>query len=322
MKHPDRRGRADGRHAVRAVRTEAVERVATALVDRRPASTVRSGGLDALCAGLDRLLATEDPDLMLRRAVELARDEIGLVRTAIHVLDGCKSLMFGSWASDAQGQIVDEHHVVYAISARDRVVLRPDEAAAHYEVFKRCLIVEHRTRGTDVAASAWVAITPIRCGRRVVGVMVNDAGPSETPFAETKQALAAILCSVLGPAFAARRRGTEVTGVAVAGDLPVHRLVTSTLAMLAQDPGVTVNQIARRLAVGPRRLKGLFEASLGVSFAQYHDRVRLDRLAFLVARGGTTLPEAAVAAGFESYGHLRRVVVTSRWNAVLDRCAG
>jgi hypothetical protein len=56
-----------------------------------------------------------------------------------------------------------------------------------------------------------------------------------------------MLCSVLGPALAssARAKAKDVPRKR----LPAHGLVIASIAMLAQDPGVGVDQIAHPLAV-------------------------------------------------------------------------
>lgn len=272
--------------------------------------------LGPLLSAFDRLLTIEAPDALLRRAVELARDTIGLVRVSIYVLDQSRYLMLGTWGSDSRGAILDEHHVMHAMGKTDREALRCDEEGAQYAVFENCLIVEQRSHGTKVEGRGWVACTPIRCGETIIGMMFNDAGPARAAFDQAKQAEAAILCSLLGTilsSLAAMRRA----GTARKNRLPVHRLVMASVAMLAQDPGIGTDQIARQLAVSPRRLAGIFESSMGVSLVNYRNRARLDRLALLIARGRTSLPDAAIAAGFESYAQCQRVFRTFRWMALL-----
>jgi transcriptional regulator GlxA family with amidase domain len=146
-------------------------------------------------------------------------------------------------------------------------------------------------------------------------MMFNDAGPSYAAFDEAKQARAAILCSVLGAALGSLARARS----AKTDRLPMHRHVMATVAMLAQDPGVGVNQIARQLAVSARSLTRLFEATLGLSLGEYRNRVRLDRVALLIAKGHTSLRDAAIAAGFASYAQFQQISRMFRWKALFDR---
>jgi RNA polymerase sigma-70 factor, ECF subfamily len=293
-------------------------RLGAAQASRKSATAAASGDIEPLLLAFDRLLAIEDPDAAVRRAIELARDRIGLVRVSAYVVDQCSHLMLGTWGSDASGAIVDEHHVMYAMSRLDRDIFRSDEAGAQYTVLEQGLVVEHRAGGTEVAGRGWITCTPIRCGHAVMGMMCNDAGLSRAAFEEAKQAQLAILCSVLGTALASLT-GTHKRGNAGADHLPAHRLVMAAVAMLAQDPGVGVTHIARQLAISRQRLTRLFEGTLGVPLEQYRNRVRLDRVALLLANGRTSLPQAAVAAGFADCAQFHRVFRAFRWMAQLNR---
>ena len=282
---------------------------------RTPADCVGTDTLDPLLLAFDQLLAIESSDAVIRRAIELARDRIGLVRVSIYVIDRCRHLMLGTWGSDSSGAILDEHHVMYAVSGLERTAFRPCLDGSPYTVFEGCLIVEHGSQRTEVANPGWVTCTPIGWGERVIGMMLNDAGPFSLAFDDAKQAKAAILCSVLSAALGSLDRAGSIT----TDRLSIHRLVMATVSMLAQDPGVHVSEIAEQLAVSSRRLTRLFEATLGVSLGEYRNRVRLDRVALLLARGSTTLPDAAIAAGFASYAQFQHVARMFRWMAQLDQ---
>jgi AraC-like DNA-binding protein len=292
-------------------------RLGPAILSKEAANVVAPSRLEALFSAVDQLLTIEDADAIVLRAIELARDQIGLVRVSIYVADGCRHLMLGTWGSDSTGAIVDEHHVMYAMSGPDREAFAPDEAGAPYAVVEDRVVVEHQSRRRKIAHRGWITCTPIRCGQEVIGMAFNDAGPSHADFDETKQAEMTMLCSVLGPALASLARAK--TKDVASERLPVHRLVMASVAMIAQDPGVGVDQIARRLAVSRQRVARLFEATLGVSLPEYRNRARLDRVAFLIAKGGTSLPEAAVAAGFKSHAQFQQVSRTFRWMALLKR---
>src|SRR5262245_25596315 len=77
-----------------------------------PAPTVldrsTDGSLASLLSAFDEILAIDDPDVILRRAVELARARIGLARVGIFLLDRSRNLMLGTWGSDLDGAVVDE----------------------------------------------------------------------------------------------------------------------------------------------------------------------------------------------------------------------
>ena len=157
------------------------------------------GQLAGLLSAFDDILALDDPDAILRRSVEAACTRFGLTRAAIFLYDGTRDMMLGTWGTDLQGAIVDEHQIMYSLSDVDREAFRrAKEEGAHFTVFDDCPIVEHHGSETRVAGRGWVTWTPILSPRGIIGVLFNDVGLSRAPVDETKQAHAAILCTLLG----------------------------------------------------------------------------------------------------------------------------
>ena len=114
-------------------------------------SSVR-GKLAELLSAFDEILALDDPDVILRRAVELAHERIGLQRAGIFLLDRAHDRMLGTWGSDLHGKLTDEHHIMYDVSATDREALRRSEVEGeHFTVFDNCPIVEHHHSETRVS---------------------------------------------------------------------------------------------------------------------------------------------------------------------------
>jgi hypothetical protein len=222
---------------------------------------------DGLYADLERWLAIQDPDAVLRRGVELARDIIGLVRVSFYVRGQGRHFLWGTWGSDSRGAIVDEHHVLYATNELDTTP--PDHEAARYSVFEDCLLVEHGTCRTDVAARGWVTRTPIRYGQSVIGLMFNDAGPGQAAFDEVKQAQAAILCSLLGAALGPLAGAHEVGAVTTDGR---NRLRLDCVAFLMASGGTC-----------------LADAAIAAGFASQAEFQRVSRM---FRRTGALRPDA------------------------------
>jgi AraC-like DNA-binding protein len=264
------------------------------------------GKLAGLLSAFDEILAIDDPDAILRRAVELARHRIGMDRVAIFLLDRQRNLMLGTWGSDLDGNIVDEHQIMYEVNETDREVFRRSgEHGAHFTVFDNCPIVEHTAGETRVAGRGWVACSPIRSARAPIGILFNDAGLSGKEVDEAKQEHAAILCSLLGTILDPVR-GLIVGGQPVSGE--THgRLVSAACSMLAKDPTMGGKQIAANLQISLSRLARVFKSQLGMSLVEYRNRLRLERFALLVDQGRTNLMGAALAAGFGSYAQFHRV---------------
>jgi AraC-like DNA-binding protein len=288
------------------------DRLDPILASRRASNAVSPDSLEPLFSAFAELLTIDDADAIVQRAVELARDRVGLVRASIYLATEGRDFMLGTWSSDSSGAILDEHQVVCQVSSSDlETVLAEDEADA-YTVFRDYLIVEHRRGGTSVGRRGWITCTPIRCGEGFIGMMLNDAGVSHAPLDRTKQAELVVLCFLLG---------TTLASLAATRDLRLHHVLMTAVAMLLRDPGVGRHKIARRLGIGTQRMTRMFESGLRVSLPDYRNRLRLDRFALLVANGATSLRDAAVAAGFKSHVQCQQVSRAFRWMAYLKRLA-
>jgi AraC-like DNA-binding protein len=261
----------------------------------------------SLLSALDELRALDDTDQVLRRAIELARDRIGLKRVGVFLLDPARNVMLGTWGMDLSCTVVDEHQVIYDLCGSDEEALRRSaDERIHFTVFENCPIIEHHRGETRIAGRGWVAKTPIRSSDAAIGMMFNDAGLTGAPVDEAKQAQAAILCMMLGSmldpvrGLAGRRAGPLF-------ESPSQSLVSSAVEMLNKEPGMGGREIAAALNISESRLGRMFKAVKGVSLVDYRNRLRLERFVALLDRGGTNLLDAALEAGFGSYSHFHRV---------------
>jgi AraC-like DNA-binding protein len=264
------------------------------------------GSLVALLAALDQIVVLEDPDAILRRAVELARERIGLTRVGIFLLDRPRDLMLGTWGSDIRGALVDEHHVMYAVANPDREAFRRAEEGEHFTIFDDCPIVEHRAGESAVRGRGWVAFTPVRSAHTTIGMLFNDAGVSGAPVDAAKQAQAAILCALIGSVLDPVR-GSRGLGGVTSDESSQRGLASAVVALLAKDPGLGGKNIADQLDVSLGRLARAFKAEMGISLIEYRNRLRLDRFTALLDMGHRNLLDAALAAGFGSYAQFHRV---------------
>ena len=260
-----------------------------------------------MLAALDELRLLEDTDLILRRAVELARDRIGLKRAGIFVLDPSRDLMLGTWGMDVSCSVVDEHHIVYDLCETDLEALRRSrEEGAHFTVFENSPIIEHQGNETRIAGRGWVAKTPIRSTNGPIGMLFNDAGLTDAVVDETKQAHAAVLCWVLGMMLDPARVWFGRRSVP-SMESPSQWVVSSAVGMLDENPGMGGKELAAVLNVSVSHLARVFKTVMGMSLVEYRNRLRLDRFAGLLDRGFDNLQDAARAAGFGSYTQFYRV---------------
>jgi len=261
--------------------------------------------LGSLIAAFDELSRTDDVDTMLRGAVEIALKRIGLQRVGMFLLDAPRNLMLGTWGTDLDGNIVDEHHVMYDFGDNDKECFRRAAQGVPFTIIDNCPIVLQLPAETRVVGRSWVASTPIRSARAAMGMMFNDSGISGEPPDPSKQARAAVLCSLLGTVLdlshgqAAQARGSRSpTG---------HPLVRQTVRLLTKDPSLGGKDLAGELDISLSRLARVFKIEMGMSLVEYRNRLRLERFQVLLDAGGENLLAAALAAGFGSYAQFHRV---------------
>ena len=262
--------------------------------------------LAGILAAFDELLLLEDADTILKRAVELAREKIGLGRVGLFLVDERRKVMLGTWGTDLEGRTVDEHHVMYDLGDNDREAFRRARAGVHFTVLENCPIVVQLETETRVLGQGWVACTPIRSARADIGMLFNDTGLSGVPVDEAKQARAAILCSLLGTVLDLTHSQPERSkpGPLAASN---HPMIVHALRLLAKDPSLSGKHLAMKLGISLSRLARVFKADTGLSLVEYRNRLRLERFQVLVDAGGENLLEAALAAGFGSYAQFHRV---------------
>ncbi len=263
--------------------------------------------LATLLTAFDELLLLDDTDTILRRAVELALDPIGLVRVGLFLLDEPRNLMLGTWGTDLDGKVVDEHHVMYEVGENDREVFRRAATkGARFTVIENCPIVVQLKNETRVVGRGWVGCTPIRSARAPIGMLFNDAGVTGTLVDEAKQTRAAILCSLLGTVLDIVR-GKPGRGSAHPALSAGHPMVVRVVRMLAKDPSLSGKYLASELGMSLSRLARVFKTEMGMSLVEYRNRLRLERFQVMVDEGGENLLAAAMAAGFGSYAQFYRV---------------
>jgi AraC-like DNA-binding protein len=260
-------------------------------VGRRPRPRANEG-VSSLWAALEELRMLGDPDLIVRRAIELGRDALGLRGGRIVVLDPSRALMFGTWGMDLSGAVVDERGLVLEFRGSDlEAVRRLEQEGAPFTVFDN--------------GTGWVAKTPIRSMHETIAMLVNDGGMTGAEVEETKQTSAAILCSMLGELLAPVRR--RFIRAAPSGARGPETVVASAIALLERDPGLAGKELAASLNVQLSYLRSIFKVLVGMSLTDYRNQLRLDRLQSLLASNAVNMKSAAHQAGFGSYAQFHRV---------------
>ena len=172
--------------------------IARDISERRGSEERRSvtvQGLRAIVEIADDLIGCTDIVMLRRKAVELARERLGLERAAVFLSDGRHAI--GTFGTDMKGQTTDErsHRFVMDDAWRARFQLRGQHeprwsiSLEHLQEWQNGVM---QSRGTG-----WVAVTPIQTDRKAVGVFINDSAITKAPFDPVKQEIVAVYCSML-----------------------------------------------------------------------------------------------------------------------------
>jgi AraC-like DNA-binding protein len=272
-----------------------------------PLPAVRAGAtrddVRGLAAAFQELSSLTESDEVLKRAVELARESIGVERAAIYLIDQAARLMRGTWGTDLERHTIDEHHLMTDWSEDSREVFRrAAEEGMPWTLVENAPIVEQLESETRVCGRSWLACTPIFSARRPIGIMFNDAGRSGIPFDEERQRLLAILCAFIGVVLDLPAGSNEPAA-------PFRRtsgLISAVVQELARAPSLSGATLARKHGISVSRLARAFKGEMGISIVEHRNRLRLQRFFRLVEVGHGLLP-AALEAGFGSYAQFHRV---------------
>jgi AraC-like DNA-binding protein len=262
----------------------------------------------SLLAAVEELMALRDPDQMLRRAVELARDRLGLERVGLYFRDPKESrLLFrGTWGTGANGETTDERGLHYECSPEDYEALRHTQQNGalwlYYEHARHFAEAEDRS---IVIGQGWLVVTPLVCSGEVVGVLFNDTALSHTEVDHGKQARAAVFCGIIASLFVNRRDGIGWRPLPDEG--AGASLAQRAVRALERDPVVTGERIAQEMGISPGHLARTFKSEMGISLVEYRNRLRIERFLRAVQSGNESLLRAALDAGFGSYAQFFRV---------------
>lgn len=270
----------------------------------RPLRLTEPRQLSTLVAAAMSACSAAAADRVLRSAVELCRLVFQMERTAIFLLDQENGAMVGTWGTDGRGRTVDEHHIMYEFGPSDRALFERARRGQLWTVYDNLPLVTQLKDETRVVGRGWVAVTAILGPHGPVGTLFNDTALSHAPVDESKQARAALLCSLLGQALDGRRRATAGSPVR---PQRTHPLVAEVTRALAADPTLSCEALAKRVHLSTGRLARIFKRETRTSLVEHRNDLRLARfLDGAYPRAGSLL-EAALDAGFGSYAQFHRV---------------
>ncbi len=273
-----------------------------------------TGPADVLSAA-DELVTYRDLDVLLRRAVELARDRIGLERSALFLYDETGENLCGTWGTGLAGETQDERGLYFKAGFHHKeATAQAIAGVSRWMVFTDAPLIVRVEGEPRVVARGWNVITPILGRRGALGLLTNDCARTGSPVDEGTQMQAAIFCRLLGGIIEDVRMGADalpwkslLARLPRVGDDDRESLVISVVHALHKDPALSGRELAKRFAVSASKLTHAFKEEMGVSLVEYKNRLRLERFLILVAPGGGNLMQAALDAGFGSYAQFHRV---------------
>ena len=167
-----------------------------------------TAGLRATLGAADELIGITDREQLFRRAVEVARERLGLERVGISLLAEDGEHINPTFGTDFDGKTVDERGDTLPMgeawrklkervaSGQTRWIHLPDHQCGYLKNGKQVRLVK-----------SWVVLSPIYSDDRLIGALSNDTAITKKPIDETQQELVAVYCSLLGNIL--RRRSAE-----------------------------------------------------------------------------------------------------------------
>lgn len=268
----------------------------------------------AISTASSALPSCTDADEMLRVAVGLARDVIGLERVAFYMRDpSAERLLFrGTWGTGADGATRSEHASCHELSLSDGLALQnlrdtgmPALCRPRAEWFSSEGSAGEKA-SEQAAGDGWVMVTPLFAAGHLVGVMYYDA-PRPRGGEPGKQAAAAVLCGMVAIDYVARRGPVRFQPLGAA-TMP-SRLVQRIREAIDENPARRGKDLAVEFGVSPGHLARAFKREMGLSLVDYRNRKRIDRFWDTLRRRGRaySLKQAAFDAGFGSYAQFNRI---------------
>jgi signal transduction histidine kinase len=196
------------------------------------------------------MLACETQDELWQKAIELAREQLGVERCAIFVRDAESNEMVGTFGTDLQRHTTDERELRFVPHEPIwQTVLQKMRMPSQWVVNHEARMFEwHLEGGTNrMIGSGWVVLTPISARDNVpFAIMSNDCAISHNPLDDERQDLLAVFCSLLGNIVERKHLETQLQGEAAKGAAAAER------SRLARELHDSVSQALFGIALGAR----------------------------------------------------------------------
>jgi PAS domain S-box-containing protein len=154
---------------------------------------IASDRLRAIVTATDELIRTTDLDVLYRRAVELAREKLGVERCALYVLDESREWVLGTYGTDAAGHTTDERSNKEPAQNHQIISMPREQQWVTFQTELKYWEGEQ----DQLVGTGWNVATAIRSATGPIGIMFNDTAISRKPYDEGLQQSLALYCSML-----------------------------------------------------------------------------------------------------------------------------
>jgi PAS domain S-box-containing protein len=172
-------------------------------------------GLHRVLAEVEKYLSAPSLDTVLRAAVEFLRDEVGLERCSLALVDAEGSYLQGSYGTNLRGETTDEHESWFPVDASPNWLKAVQElraAARPWIVQESVPLFEWNGEyAVPLERDGWVVGTPLLSDGAFIGILFNDTACSGAPLDEMKQELTAVFCSLLAHIIERKRAEEQVS---------------------------------------------------------------------------------------------------------------
>jgi PAS domain S-box-containing protein len=152
-----------------------------------------SKGLRAVIDSTDELIQCPDLDSFCRRAVELARQKLGVERCGLYLFDAEQNRMRGTYGTDIAGNIINEAAITWPTDLSQEMARSIEKTWSLTEGEYRTLVGDEN----KVVGHGWNVQTVLRLGAEPIGIFFNDTAISRAPVDPLQQEVIAIYCSLL-----------------------------------------------------------------------------------------------------------------------------
>ncbi len=165
--------------------------------------TYLTNGLMAVVDMADELLTCPDEDTISRRAVELAREKLGLERCSLQWFES--QTLVGTYGTDRHGNTVDERNCRNPLEDGWMDNLKRQSGANLQWYYFEGEHVEYDGKELVKFGEGWIVFTPLHSNQKWVGAFFNDSAISGAPYDPIQQELVAVFCSLLANIIERRR---------------------------------------------------------------------------------------------------------------------